>query len=118
MDSEIRAFLRGWFSDETRNDQDVVRRGILGAAPEYREKLRAGLAELIGARRMTADEFFEATWRQVDDEDEVYRLLTEAYDSLFGEGGPEGLTAGRRLERGAPPSETAHDRVLGAADDS
>jgi hypothetical protein len=117
MDREIRAFLRGWFSDETRNDQDVLRRGILGAAPEHREKLRTGLAELIGARRMTADEFFEATWRQVD-EDEVYRLLTEAYDSIFGEGGPDGLTAGRRLGRGAPPSETAHDRVFGAADDS
>jgi hypothetical protein len=84
MDREIRAFLRGWFSDETRNDQDLLRRGILDATPEYRDELRTGLAELISVRQMTTDEFFKATWRQVDDEDEVYSLLTEAYDRIFG----------------------------------
>ena len=84
MDNEIEAFLRGWFGEETSNDQEGLRRGILNASPDYQARLREGLEQLIDDRELTTKDFFEATWLQVDDEDEVYRLLADAYDRVFG----------------------------------
>jgi hypothetical protein len=84
MDNEIEAFLRGWFGEETSNDQEGLRRAILNASPDYQAHLREGLKRLIDDRELTTKDFFEATWLQVDDEEEVYRLLADAYDRVFG----------------------------------
>jgi hypothetical protein len=86
MDNEIEAFLRGWFGEETSDDQEETRRDILNASPAYQQRLRDGLGRLI-EERLTTKEFFEATWLQVEDEGEVRRLLTDAYDRVFGAAG-------------------------------
>jgi hypothetical protein len=84
MDDEIEAFLRGWFGEETSDDREGLRRDILNAS--YQRRLKEDLEQLIEDRSLTTKEFFEATWLQVEDQDEVQRLLTDAYTGVFGAG--------------------------------
>jgi hypothetical protein len=86
MDDEIEAFLRGWFGEETSDDREGLRRDILNASSAYQRRLKEDLEQLIEDRSLTTKEFFEATWLQVEDQDEVQRLLTDAYTGVFGAG--------------------------------
>ena len=84
MDPQISMFLQGWFSDETKGDPEGTRRSIENSPPEYQRALQQGLAEMISKRTLTTDEFWEITFVAVDDEEDLYRQLQEAYDYLFG----------------------------------
>ena len=77
-------FLTGYFSEELEDERPRMRSSLANSSDDYRAQVRDGLAELIASRSMSTDEFWRVTWKSFDDEDQMYRELTEAYRFLFG----------------------------------
>jgi hypothetical protein len=85
MRSEVTDFLKGYFDEELVDYREQMRVSHSRLRPEVRERLRAGLADLIASRSLSTDDFWHVTWVRFADEDEMYRLFQEAYDFIFGD---------------------------------
>jgi len=83
MRSETTDFLKGYFDEEMVDHRHQMRASHSRLRPEVRERLRAGLADLIASRSMSTDDFWQVTWIRFADEDEMYRQFQEAFDFFF-----------------------------------
>jgi hypothetical protein len=88
VDDATRVFLEMWFDMGNYNSREAFRTSLGNSTKGYRERIQAGLAEVIRKRLLTLAEFEELTFAggvDVETEGEVYPQLNEAYVYLFDE---------------------------------